>query len=130
MTDIHTVAAAIRARHFDFANEEELQEGLALALADAGYPVRREVVLDGTSRIDLMVVQDAESEEWVPPGIGIEVKVAGRSASVLKQLERYARFDQVTGLILVTSRRRTHGQMRSLSEIDGKPFLVVDLLAL
>lgn len=119
MTDIDTVAAAIRARRYDFANEEELQEGLALALTDSGLTVSREVILDGASRIDLLV-----------EGIGIEVKVAGRGASVLKQLERYARFDAVEGLILVTSRRRTHGHMRSLEAINGKPFRVVDLLAL
>src|SRR5258708_35581089 len=72
---------------FSYATEDDLQRGLAAALAGAGFDVEREVRLDNRSRIDLLVGR-----------VGVEVKVAGAATSVLRQLRRYALSDRVDGL--------------------------------
>lgn len=110
---LEDVAIALRGYRFRYANEDALQRGLAGALEASGFDVQREVILDAHSRIDLLI-----------GGVGIEVKVAGSTPRVLRQLERYTRFDAVESLILVTSRARHAGDRR---ELGGKPFEVVSL---
>jgi len=99
---------------FAYGDEEGLQAGLAAALEDADYSVRREVRLDGQSRIDLLVGR-----------IGIEVKVAGKPDAVLRQVTRYAHSDLIDGIVLVTTRVRH----RMPDVINGKPIVVVSLAA-
>lgn len=102
--------SAIRGHLYRFANEDELQQGLAAALEAAGLDVAREVSVDARNRIDLMVGR-----------IGIEVKVKGGVAEVNRQLCRYA--PHVDHLVLVTI-KATHGQHLP-DEIDGTPLTVV-----
>lgn len=109
------IATAIRNYRFRYSSEEDLQEAITYGLTEQGYEVRREVVLDGRSRIDMMVDR-----------VGIEVKVAGSLGSVFAQMRRYARSDLVDGFVLVTNRSR-HGSMPR--EIEGKPVEVVSLVA-
>lgn len=107
------IAAIVRRSRLRYANEDELQEGLAAALTAAGARVEREVRLTSRDRIDLLVGT-----------IGIEVKIAGDARRVERQLERYAASDRVTDLILVTNRaRHTPPGM-----IDGKPVTRILLL--
>jgi hypothetical protein len=110
--EIAAILKTIQACKYSYANEEELQTGLAQALEDAGCMVRREVRLDYRNRIDLLVDE-----------IGIEVKVDGKPDAVLRQLERYAYSPNVRGLILVTTRVRH----RMPKLINGKPIVVVSL---
>lgn len=77
------------------SSEADLQRGVANVLAGDGFAFREQVSLDEHSRIDFL-------EE---AGIGIELKVAGSRADVIRQLHRYASFDSVSGLVLVTTRR-------------------------
>ncbi len=88
------VADAIRAFDFRYGDEDQLQQGLAAALESEGFDVQREVRLNARDRIDLMVDR-----------VGIEVKVAGATASVGRQLARYAQHD-LDGLVLVTNKLR------------------------
>lgn len=107
------VAAALRAHRYQFAHEDGLQAGIGEALAVAQIPYRREVRLSATDRLDVMV-----------QGVAIEVKVAGATDRVLSQLQRYASHEQVTDLVLVTTRARH----RSLPEqVGGKPLAIVHL---
>lgn len=89
------IVAAIRRRRFRYSSEVELQEAIATVLAADGFPVEREVRLDRYSRIDLLT-----------GGVGVEIKVAGRESSVLRQLARYAEHDAIAALVLVTNRSR------------------------
>jgi hypothetical protein len=107
------VHGAIRAHHFRYSDEDQLQGALASALLSIGFDVQREVRLDGASRIDLLVGR-----------VGVEVKVAGTVESVTRQLRRYADHDRIGGIVLVTTRVRHRQVPRSLS---GKPVAVVSL---
>lgn len=78
------VVAAIHANRYRYANEGDLQQGLAVALERSGLTPAREVRLSPRDRIDLLV-----------DGVGIEVKVASSTASVLRQLTRYAASDRL-----------------------------------
>lgn len=105
-----TITEVIRACRFTYRSEDELQEGLTAALAAAGLPVHREVRLSRIDRVDLLIDH-----------IGVEVKLAGAAADVGRQLLRYAHSDQVTELVLVTTRARH----RTLpDQVGGKPLTV------
>jgi hypothetical protein len=91
---LRTIAEAIRSFNFHYGDEDQLQQGLAEALKSHGFAVEREVRLGPGERIDLLIGR-----------IGIEVKVAGSSSSVARQLARYARHN-LDGLILVTNKLR------------------------
>lgn len=103
----------VHAHRFRHATEDELQQGLAEALAAAGYRVEREARLNTRDRIDLLV--DA---------VGVEVKIAGIPRDVERQLERYALSDRVRALVLVTNRARH----RPPTTMNGKPVAVASLL--
>lgn len=104
------VVAAIEHHTFRFADESELQEGLAAALAAEGIEARREVRLDARNRIDLLV-----------GNVGIEVKVKGGVAEVARQLCRYT--SHVEHLVLVTI-KASHKQHLP-EEIEGTPLSIV-----
>lgn len=108
------VVAAIQSRRFVHVHEDELQEGLAEAFADAGLDASREVRLSSRDRIDFLI-----------GAVGIEVKVAGSAPRVLRQLERYAESDRVEELVLVTDRVQAGVQPET---VGGKPLRVVQLL--
>lgn len=109
------VAAAINGATLQYVTEDDLQAALATALATSGVVATREVQLsDGMSRIDLLVGT-----------IGIEVKIAGRSADVARQLARYAACLEISALILVTNRAAHSGMP---SELGGKPVHVCSLI--
>lgn len=92
IVDIDSVLAVLRALRLPVAVEVDTQAEIAAALLAAGAPAVREVILDKANRIDVMV-----------GGIGIEVKVKGGKRDILRQLQRYAEFDQILELVLVTA---------------------------
>jgi hypothetical protein len=108
------VADTIRSCRFRYASEDQLQQGLEEALLAHGFAVEREVRLDGRNRIDLMVDR----------AIGVEVKVAGTAEQLRRQAARYVRFDEVEGLVIVTSRVR---HLAASLRLNGKPIEVVCL---
>jgi len=87
------IVDVIRGYRFVFIDEDELQEGLAAALTQAGLHPKREVRLDARSRVDILVER-----------VAIEVKVGGSTSALERQLTRYAESDRVDALIVVTSR--------------------------
>lgn len=107
------LAAHLEANRFHYADEEQLQEAIETALARGGYSYQREVKLDIHGRIDFLVER-----------VGIEVKVAGSTAEVLRQLRRYTRSEAIDEILLITTRLR-HTQL-SDAEL-AKPLTVVAL---
>lgn len=96
---------------YSVSSEAELQAALAQRLD--GFICKREVALTTTERIDFTYGE-----------VGIEVKVDGSRADVLRQLSRYAEHSDIGGLVLVTTRAR-HRAMPA--ELNGKPLRVVFL---
>ena len=105
------IAAVLKAARYRYADEGQLQEGIAAALAEAGIAAVREVPLTPADKIDLMAGL-----------VGIEVKIAGQPAADARQLRRYAASPEVGELILVTTRASHRSVPR---EISGKPVHVV-----
>lgn len=97
------LALCLRPQRFRYANEYDLQAGIAQVLGAEGHAFEREVTL-GTlaSRIDFVVRSSTIT--------GIEVKVGGSFADLVRQLQRYAITKQVDAL-LVVSTKATHGQL-------------------
>lgn len=99
-----------------YVHEDELQAGIAAALTAAGITVRREVVLsDERSRIDLLT----------DDRVGIEVKIAGSWANVVRQLTRYAKCTDIDELVLVTTRVAHH---HIPAVLEGKPVHLISLI--
>lgn len=114
------VARAIETRRFRFTDEDELQAGLHVALAEEGLSFTREVVLSTRDRIDLL-----EDGEGLPGGaIGIEVKIAGTLGGIARQAERYAEHARIGAVVLVTSRMQ-HTTLRKANVAKGKPFRLI-----
>lgn len=114
----------IAAQRLVFTTEAELQDALAQDLwaeAVLGRPVSgfgREVPLDCHNRIDFLVELDGVH-------VGVEVKVQSPLTAVVRQLERYAGFDAIDELLLVTNRAHHH---RIPTEIGGKPAVLCSLV--
>jgi hypothetical protein len=85
---------ALKGQRFTFPNEKELQRQLALRFEQCAIPYRREVTLDEESIIDFIVFDS----------IGVEVKIKGSAPAIFRQCERYCQFDQLSELVLVTSK--------------------------
>jgi len=72
-----------------------MQACVAQALAEAGIPHEREVILSPRDRIDLCAL-----------GCGIECKIEGSMSEVTRQVIRYLGHERIAGLLLVTGRAR------------------------
>lgn len=108
------LADLLTSHRYVYRDEVELHGALEGALVAAGHDVEREVALGPRCRIDLLV-----------GAVGIEVKTAGAAATVARQLQRYAKAEQVRELLLVTSVAR---HLRMPETIGGKPLVVASLL--
>jgi hypothetical protein len=93
---IEKTLRAIRNVRIGVVTEEfEIHRAIKAALEQAGIDYEHERKLGPRCRIDFLTVD----------GIGIEVKKGKPySVAVEQQLERYAKFDEVKGIILVIER--------------------------
>ncbi len=89
------IAGLIGGHRYRYRDELQLHDGIGQVLAEAGVIVAAEARLSGRDRIDFLAGT-----------VGIEVKVAGTAAAVVRQLRRYAASPRVEALILVTNRAR------------------------
>lgn len=94
-----------------YSSERDVHDAVEEALLAAGLVVSREVPLDAQSRIDLLVED-----------VGIECKVSGSWRTVARQLERYATYDQIGSLVLVTTQNRH--TLVPVKAQSGKPIFV------
>lgn len=100
------ITRAIKSHTFKFSSETELQNMIHKLLPDA----TREKKLDA-DRVDFFL-----------DGVAVEVKVKGSAHDVLRQLQRYAQHEEVTEILLVTS-RSMHQSLRN-EKLNGKPVQV------
>ena len=93
---------------FDIATHEEsaMQRDIAVILDDTCAYVK-ECILAPSERIDFLI-----------NGIGVECKIAGSKNDVLRQLSRYAEFEQIEELVLVTT-RASHRDLDGIT-LNGK----------
>lgn len=94
-----------------------MQKAIAEILRRHGLPFRTEVQIgEGRQdRIDLLI----------DGGIGIELKVHGSMRKVQAQLRRYAKSEQITSLILISS--RLQAGIGQEDQVGGKPLFVLVL---
>lgn len=107
------VERALRRRRFRYANEKELQEGLAQAFAEEGIDFRREHSLAPGDIVDFLIGP-----------VAVEVKIGGSLAGVTRQLHRYAQHEPVEALVLVTGLLRLGNLPETL---NGKALSVVSV---
>lgn len=102
----------LRRVRFRLGSEAALQAAIAEALTAANLAFEAEVRLAPGERIDFMV----------EPAIGIEAKVKCDKRAIYRQLQRYARREQVRAIILITGTA-----MGLPAEIDRKPVFYVSI---
>lgn len=88
---IALVSTALRSFSFSWANEADLQRGIALALDRRGIAYQREHELGDAGRVDFFLA-----------GLALEVKAQGSRFAVIRQLHRYAEHTDVDAILLVT----------------------------
>jgi hypothetical protein len=103
----------LREHRYAAGDEASFQRGIEIALDATLFAFEREVVLGPRARIDFLV----------DGSIGIEIKIDGATASVSRQLARYARHSRICGLILVTTRTK-HLELDGIA-IGEKPVRVL-----
>lgn len=107
-SEVDNVLTSIRNVRIGVVSEEfEIHRAIAVELDRSGIKYRHEHKLGPRCRIDFLTDE----------GIGIEVKKGKPySVEVERQLERYAKFDEVKGIILVIERYQDVP-----AEVFGKP---------
>lgn len=111
---VHVLGLFYRWR-FNYQKEKDLQDGIETVLRAAGVEFEREKNLVEFGTIDFLL----------RGGIGIEVKIKGSPADVIRQLHRYAQSPQIASLVLVTG-KLSHGRSFP-AELQAKPLYVVHL---
>ncbi|WP_315373107.1 hypothetical protein [Paenibacillus xylanexedens] len=107
------ISALRKIRCHVILDEYKLHKMIAGVLEEEGISYLHEVTLASRNRIDFIAGN----------GIGIEAKKGKpNERQVLKQLERYAEFEKVKGLILVIER-----YMDLPETINGKPVVSIGL---
>ena len=93
---------------FDIATHEEaaMQRDIAVIFDDTCAYVK-ECVLSPSERIDFLI-----------NGVGVECKISGSKNDVLRQLARYAEFEVIEELVLVTT-RAAHRDLDGIT-LNGK----------
>jgi len=111
LTELDRIDRLLSSWRIRYGTELHMQDDVEHVLRQAGIANTREAPL-GQGRIDFLTSD----------GVGIECKIDGGPTAVLAQLLRYASFEQVNGLVLVSSRP---GHRFRVSELAGKPLRIV-----
>lgn len=112
LVHLDRICAALASRRMPVDTEARLQAEIGAALAAAGIDAVAEHRLDKRNRIDFLAA-----------GIGIEAKTGGSRLAVWRQLERYARFEEISALVLVGAVAMPGG----VALCGGKPFRFVSI---
>lgn len=107
---INHIVGLLTSYRLRWGSEATLHESVEEVLLKNEVQFQREVILSSEDRIDFFLPRN---------GIGIECKVDGSKAVVSRQLVRYACSTQVSGLILITSKR---SHIVDRSQLMNKPF--------
>lgn len=93
----HRVAETITAAGYVWGSEADLQATVQTILSRQ-YEVRREKSLSPRDRPDFLVDVDGLT-------IAVEIKVSGSRNPILRQIGRYAAYDEVDAVVLASARR-------------------------
>ena len=107
------ISSVLKSWSIPHQTEREMQEAIEEILEAEGIEFTREHRLDSGSRIDFLTKD----------GQGIECKIKGGYSAVLRQLIRYAEFDDIKELVLVSS-RSAHREFDNI-EVQGKKISVI-----
>jgi len=110
--DAKTIAGFIRTGAYRIGHEALLQEDLERHFRNGCIPYEREVRLSDADRVDFVV--DGH--------IAVELKIKESRRRILRQLERYAAHDVITGLILLSG-----VSMGIPARLNGKPVHFIHL---
>jgi len=99
----------LKIARFPHSTEVEMQEAIAAFLKEKGFSFSKEHSFDAKNRVDFFI-----------DGIAVECKVGGQPVRIHRQLERYAKFPEVKGIILMTSK-----YMKVQEKINDKPAMVI-----
>jgi len=111
----HAIATMLTEANLQHVTEDDLQAAIQTYLNTRDvYPEREVRLSDGVSRIDLMAGHT-----------GIEVKIDGSWANVIRQLTRYAKCTEIESLVLVTTRAKHH---HLPTQLCNKPLSLVSLV--
>lgn len=112
---LRSIVETLPRYRYRFADEAQLQAGIADVLAQAGIPFEREHVAGPRDRFDFLI----------PDGIVIEAKTQGSLSQALSQVRRYAARPDVQAVVLVAC--RFWATVVPVTELHGKPIRVVRL---
>lgn len=101
----------LKSKRLPLHNEKALQAEIEKVLLESNIDFQREHYLSKGSIIDFMV-----------NGTGIEVKIGGSAKEIFRQCERYAEFEEIKAIILVTGK-----SIRLPEKINNKPAYVLNL---
>lgn len=101
----------MRGWRFDLDNEKVTQMTIAAVLGANKIKFRKEYHLDEKNIPDFMI-----------DGLCVEVKIKGSKVAIYKQLVRYAEFDEVKQIVLITSKA-----VRLPLVINNKPAQVIKM---
>ena len=119
MSQSQYIASLIQSVRLSYSTEHELQTDLHELFRQHGCDVIREFRINARDRVDFLVkAKDCN--------VAVECKVKGSASSVMAQIARYAESDQVSEIVLVTS-KRMHLASEAFRErvILGKPLIGV-----
>lgn len=106
--DALEIAVLVGEYNFNHNSEKELQEGLAAVFDKSSLQYEREYRLGSKSIVDFMF----------PDGLAVEVKIKGTRNALIRQLYRYTDFDEVTAILLITTKATF---LTMPDEMGGKP---------
>lgn len=113
--ELELILQAVRGMNYlPCENEAQLELQVIGRLERAGIAFRRQYVASKKDRFDFLVGE----------GIVLELKVDGSTGMLLRQVERYAQYDYVTAILVITT-RASHRQLRDIGTIHGKSVGVV-----
>lgn len=103
---------------YRFSDEASLHAGIGHVLSEAGIAFEREYIAGPQDRFDFLC----------PPGIVIEAKIHGSISPALAQCARYAAREDVSAVVLATSRAWGRApKLASNATLHGKPMRVIHL---
>lgn len=108
------VVSLLKRYRFNFTNEDELHRGIADVFTKNGVTFVHEKILSKKDRIDFLI-----------GGVGIEIKVKGSPSAVARQVIDYLKYDEISEIILVTSRGMAAEYLREV--VSEKKITILDI---
>lgn len=111
------IAKLVERGRIPLGSEKAAQAGLEKILIAKAVPHQRECRLNAEDVPDFMIGDPAGETR-----IAVEMKIGGSAKDIYRQVERYAKHDGVSAVVLATNRAMTLP-----ATIEGKPAVVASL---